>query len=203
METADGKRVVGAAGGWPPWAKGLASAAIAVHGLAVLAAALAGSPASALQDGAADLFIPYYQAIDQGYTYRYYAPEPPPTPVVTAKVEYDDGRPTAEIRLPDRSARPRLRYQRQLALAHHLHNDFLKARSAPESPPSLWARSYARHLSLAHPGAARVSLYVQMHRTPTLGELAEAADHGHPIDPDADPFWTVPERIGEYPCDAF
>lgn len=87
---------------WPVWARSVVSVMLVMHIAAVLSGAFAAAePASALERRIADVFFSYHQVIDQGYTYRYYAPEPGPTPVVTAKIHYSDGRPDEELRLPD------------------------------------------------------------------------------------------------------
>ena len=57
---------------------------------------------------------------DLGYAYRFYV-EPPPTPVVTATLRFGDDRPEETVRLPGRDVPgPRMRHQRQLALANAL-----------------------------------------------------------------------------------
>lgn len=194
-----------AAAGWPAGRRCVVSAALAFHLAALLAAALAAPPSSPLERSAAELFAPYHQLVDQGYAYRYYAPEPGPTPVVTARVRYGDGREET-LRLPERGLWPRLRYQRQLALANHLADDYGRARAATGSGlNSVWARSYARHLAKARgPGCASVSLYVQWHLVPDLEHVAEERTRtGQAVDLDAEEFYTAPERIGDYPCDGF
>ena len=123
----------------------------------------------------AQAFAPYHQWIDQGYAYRYYAPEPGPTPVVTATLHFTDGRPDATVRLPERGLKPRLRYQRQLALANHLAVDFEQARlQTGDGRRSRWAASYARHLCKTHPGCAGVTLFVQSHLIPDPERVREA-----------------------------
>lgn len=192
--------------GWPVWARCLASAALGIHLAALLAAALAAPPSSDLERAAADLFAPYLQLIDQGYAYRYYAPEPGPTPVVTARLRFEDGREES-VRLPTRGLLPRLRYQRQLALANHLANDYGQARAATGSGRnSVWARSYARHLARTRGGRGCVSvvLSVQWHLAPEPERVAEqTSQSGRVVDLDAEEFYTAPERIGEYSCDGF
>lgn len=196
--------------GWPAWARRLATGGLLFHLTAIVAAALSAPPSSPLERALADRFARYYDLIDQGHAYRFYAPEPPPTPVVTARLRFDDGRVEQEIRLPDRSLRPRLRYQRHLALANHLYVDFEAARRAgaegggPDRPPSLWGASYARHLCRTR-GCDGVALYVRMHLIPDLDlVLDELAGPGAgPVDLDAERFYTTPERIGDYSCDAF
>ncbi len=191
--------------GWPSWKRRLISALLLFHLIALGVAVAAAPPSSALERALASAFGRYYELVDQGYAYRYYAPEPPPTPVVTATVRFADGRPEVIVRLPQRGLRPRLRYQRQLALAFHLFSDFDEARRvAGDGSRSRWARSYARHLVKAWPGCATVTLSAQMHLIPDPRRVLEAASTpGAPrVDLDAEEFYTTPERIGEFSCDA-
>ncbi|AGA25050.1 hypothetical protein [Singulisphaera acidiphila] len=191
---------------WPAWARGLASVGLLIHGMAVLAGALASPPSSILEQALVLPFGGYLQRIDQGYTYRYYAPEPPPTPIATATIQYADGRPDETIRLPDRTVRPSLRYQRQLALANHLVVDFETARAMTgDGANSTWARSYARHLAKSRPGCKTITLYTQTHLIPDPERVRqELAAPGHRrVNLDAEEFYTTPERIGEFSCDAF
>lgn len=191
---------------WPAWARGLASVALLAHGAAILTGALAASPSSLLEQALVQPFVRYHQWIDQGYTYRYYAPEPPPTPIAVAKIHYGDGRPDATVRLPDRGTRPSLRYQRQLALANHLTVDFETARAITgDSANSNWAKSYARHLAKRHPGATSITLYSQLHLIPDPERVRQdlATPGRARVDLDAEEFYTAPERIGEFPCDDF
>jgi hypothetical protein len=180
----------------------LVSAALIFHITAVLAGAWAAPPSSSVERWAAQLFEPYFQAVDQGYAYRYYAPEPGPTPVVTATLHCADGRPDESIRLPRRSIWPRLRYQRQLALANHLTTDFGQARQGTgDGSKSAWARSYARHLAQGRPGCATVTLYTQAHLIPDPNQVLDVLRSKRSFDLDAEEFYTAPERIGEFPCD--
>lgn len=192
-----------ASGSWPPWARRLATAALLFHLAAILVAAFAAAPASPLERWLADGFSPYYGLIDQGYSYRYYTPEPPPTPVVTARLEFADGRPEQTLRLPDRGVRPRLLYQRQLALANALYADHDAGRRMPGPEgrrPSQWAPAYARHICQSR-GASKVTLLVQLHMVPSIRRMAESRDQGERIDFDAEEFYTAPERIGVFTCD--
>jgi hypothetical protein len=175
------------------------------HVAAILAGAFAAAPSSKLERDVVRLFAPYHQVIDQGYAYRYYAPEPGPTPVAIARIRFGDGRPEEEIRLPDRRVKPRLRYQRQLALANHLSDDFHAAAMSGDGRRSRWALSYARHLVKANPGCASVTLFVQSHLIPDPEEVLRElnAPGATSVDLDAEQFYTAPERIGEYLCDDF
>ena len=51
------------------------------------------------EDEIADLFTPYYGFADLGYAYRFYV-EPPPTPVITATLQFGEDRPADTIRSP-------------------------------------------------------------------------------------------------------
>jgi len=193
-------------GNWPPWARGLVSLALVYHIAAIMAGALAAPPSSTLEQTIARLFATYHQWIDQGYSYRYYSPEPGPTPITTARIRFPDGRPEKTVRLPERGVWPKLRYQRQLALANHLADDFRIAQTMTgQGNQSRWARSYARHLAKAYPGCAEVSLFLQSHLIPDPEQIRHelAAPGSTGVDLDADVFFTAPERIGDYPCDAF
>src|SRR5438105_6592032 len=114
--------------GWPGWARVLVSLALVYHMAAVVAGALGVPPSSPLEQAVADWFTPYYDAMDLGYSYRFYA-EPPPTPVVTATMRFGAVRPEDTVRLPGREVPgPRMRHQRQLALANALYGDVQEAR---------------------------------------------------------------------------
>jgi hypothetical protein len=185
--------------GWPAWARRAVTAALLLHMTAVVAGALSMPPSSPLEQRVASLFAHYYELTDQGQAYRYYAPEPPPTPVVTARLRFADGRPEQQVRLPERGVWPRLRYQRQLALANHLYSDVQAAREiGGGEQASRWAASYARHLCKTR-GCAGVTLFVQMHLIPDPAQTS--AQRG--VEIDSEEFYTAPERIGEFSCDAF
>jgi hypothetical protein len=190
---------------WPAWARRTATLAILVHISAVLAGAFGAQPSSRLEHDVADFFGPYHQAIDQGDSYRYYSTAFPPTPVVTATLTFADGRPEQVVRLPERGLWPRLRIQRQLALAHGLMQDFEASRRDPgDGPKNRWAHAFATYLCGTHPGCSTVTLHLQMHLVPTIERVQEllASPRSGPVDLDAEEFTTAPERIGVYPCDA-
>jgi hypothetical protein len=192
--------------GWPAGARRLVSAVLIFHLVAILAGAFSAQPSSELERSIADKFSAYYQLIDQGYGYRYYAPEPPPTPVMTATVHYADGRPDRTIRLPRKETFPWLLRQRQLALANHLNTDYLAARfEGGDASRSRWGRSYARHLAKTHPGSSEIELHMQSHLIPAVQRVREllASPGSRGVDLDAEEFYTTPEWIGAYPCDAF
>lgn len=200
----DAGGVAGAGRDWSRWAKVVASLAIALHLVSILAAALATPPASPLEVGVAGLFSGYHQLIDQGYSYRYYAPEPPPTPVMEARLRFSDGRPEQTIRLPDRSTRPRMLYQRELALANHAFQEWNASRGpgGSEAPGARrWVASYARHLGRVH-GCEEVVFYVTMHLIPPVGVVQrELAEGARVVDPDEERFYETPQLMGVYPCD--
>ena len=193
--------------GWPPWARSVVTVVLIVHMVALSAAALGALPPnSVMQQRVSQLFIPYYDLIDQGYAYHFYAPEPPGTPVVVATIHYADNRPDETVRIPQRGVRPRLRYQRQLALAAWLFADFQEAvMMGGDGSKSRWARAYARHLCQARPGCSSVTLHMKMHRIPDLHEVAARLDSpgGRPVDIDSEDYYDVPQWIGDFPCDAF
>jgi hypothetical protein len=176
------------------------------HLAAVVAGAVGVPPSSELQRAIADGFSPYFDLMDLGYSYRFYA-EPPPTPVVTATIEYADARAPEVVRLPGRDvAGPRMRHQRQLALANALYADVQQARRrVKDAGQSRLARAYARHLCRTRPGCRSVTLHVEQHLIPDPEEVRKALEApGSPrFDLFADRLFTTPEWIGDFPCDDF
>ena len=193
-------------GTWPVWARVSVSLVLLYHMAAVLAGAVGVPPSSELEQGIADWFTPYFDLMDMGYSYRYYA-EPPPTPVVTATLQFDDGRPVETVRLPGRDLPgPRMRHQRQLALANALFNDVqeVKLRTRDASQSRL-ARAYARHLCRSRTGCRSVTLHLQQHLIPDLQQVRETISEpgATRFDLFAERMFTTPEWIGDYPCHAF
>ena len=191
--------------GWPTWARRVVTVGLIFHALAILAGVWAAHPASDLEQAVDRIFVPYQGLIRQGYSYRYYSPEPPPTPVVTATLAFRDGRPEQVVRIPERGKWPRMLYQRELNLANWLMADVDEARRfAGDGSKSRWAQAFAAHLGRTHPGCASVTLRNQLHLVPPLDRVrAELARPGtEPVNLDADEYYTTPERIGEFPCDA-
>jgi len=189
---------------WPQWARGLVTLGLLYHMAAVVAGAVGVPPSSQLERRFADLFTPYHDLLDQGYAYRYYA-EPPPTPVITATLRFAAGRPAEVVRLPGRAlAGPRMRHQRQLALANALFADFADARHlAGDGSRSRLAAAYARHLCKVHPGCTNVTLHAQQHLIPDPEHvrevLARPGTAGFDLFDEA--LFTTPEWIGDFACD--
>jgi hypothetical protein len=191
---------------WPGPARVAVSVALFFHFGAVLAGALGVPPSSLLEQSIADLFTPYHDLVDLGYSYRYYV-EPPPTPVVTASLEFGEGRPVETVRLPGRElAGPRMRHQRQLALANALFMDVHEAKERTgNSTNSRLARAYARHLCFTRRDCRSVTLHLEHHLIPELEQVREAtrAPGAARFDLFAESLFTTPEWIGDYPCDGF
>jgi len=191
---------------WPVWAQVAVSAALLFHFGAVLGGALGVPPSSLLEQSVAEVFTPYHDLVDLGYSYRYYA-EPPPTPVVTATLGFVDAQPEETVRLPGRElVGPRMRHQRQLALANALVMDVLEAKERTgDSSKSRLARAYARHLCLTRRNCRIVTLHFQHHLIPDPEQVREAirSPAAARFDLFAESLFTTPEWIGEYQCDGF
>src|SRR4051812_24794770 len=76
--------------GWPPLARRLATAGLVLHMAAVVSMALAAAPSSPLERAVADRFVRYAGFLNQGQAHRYYV-DPPPTPIVTARLRFEGG----------------------------------------------------------------------------------------------------------------
>ncbi|MGO9464957.1 MAG: hypothetical protein ACLQIB_08090 [Isosphaeraceae bacterium] len=192
--------------GWANWARVLASLALLFHIAAVLAGAFGVPPSSPLQRAFADFFIPYFDLVDLGYSYRFYT-EPPPTPVVTATLRFGQARSDELVRLPARHLPgPPMRHQRQLALANALFREVLETRErsgAGSSSPL--ARAYARHLCRTRPGCQSVTLHLERHLIPEPDAVlrATSAPGAPAYDLFDESLFTTPEWIGDFPCDDF
>jgi hypothetical protein len=187
---------------WPGWACWLISFALLFHITAVLACELANQViASPLESDIGRRFWLYNVFTHQELAHAFFAPEPDPsTPVVTARLEFAGGGPDRRIRLPDRSARPRLRFLRQIALAWHLVHEWTDDTSPGRS---YWAESYARHLCRSNPGCTRVSLFVEQHQMPSPRSVVEAVSRGSTPDLDALETYSFPQSLGAFSCDDF
>ncbi|MFO0888084.1 MAG: hypothetical protein U0790_02940 [Isosphaeraceae bacterium] len=193
-----------ATGSWPRWAVGLVSCLLLYHMAAVVSGALGVPPSSLLERHVADLFTPYHDLVDQGYAYRYYA-EPPPTPVITARLRFGDGRPEQVVRIPDRSlAGPRMRHQRQLALANALFMELQQSREpGAAGRGNRLGAAYARKLCAGHPGCASVTLHAQQHLIPDPEHVREHRETSpaRAFDLFDESLFTTPQWIGDFPCD--
>ncbi|MDG3006938.1 hypothetical protein [Paludisphaera mucosa] len=191
---------------WPPWARRLATVALALHIAAVAGGAMGVPPSSPLERRFADLFTWHHGLFDQGYAYRYYA-EPPPTPVVVATLHRADGGPDESVRIPAReSVGPPMRRQRQLALANALFAGTRAVHRDEEGEPheSWLARSYARHLGRTHPGTSSVTLRVQQHLMPAPDRVLDSMrESDGRFDLFDESLFTTPRWIGDFPCDGF
>jgi hypothetical protein len=191
---------------WPGWARAAVSVAVVFHVGAVIAGTLGVPPSSLLEQTIAEAFTPYFDLVDLGYAYRYYA-EPSATPVVTATLEIGPSRREEIVRLPGRHvAGPPMRHQRQLALANALFMDLQEAKQRTgDSSNSRLARAYARHLCLTRPDCRNVTLHLQHHLIPELEQVREATrgPAAARFDLFAESLFTTPEWIGDYPCDGF
>src|SRR5262249_8354940 len=136
--------------------------------------------------------------------YRFYT-EPPPTPVVTATLRFGQARSDEQVRLPDRHlAGPRMRHQRQLALANALFRDALETRERTgDAGSSPMARAYARHLCKRWPGCQSVTLHLQRHLIPEPDVVLKPAPGAPAHDLFDESLFTTPEWIGDFPCEAF
>lgn len=135
----------------------LVSAALLYHVAAVIVAPLSMPPSSDLVQTARVAFRPYVQALYLDHGYRFFAPEPGESALVSYVVERKDAPPVTG-RFPHRSIVPRLLYHRHFMLSEH----------ANQAPPELvrpWYASYARHLCHEYDGT-QVGLTRVMHGLP-------------------------------------
>jgi hypothetical protein len=186
---------------WPPRWRALVSVLLLLHVTAVFTApftfATSSGPgtASPFAVRAMNALRAYVDAAYLNHGYFFFAPNPGPSHLLRARLEYEDGRSADEVVFPDRRRqRPRLLYHRYLMLSESLNS-----RYAPPAPPpeivgdpeqmAAWREarrqyeslreSYRRHLRTAH-GAGRVDLVRVEHREPTPFEFQGRPAIGEP-----------------------
>jgi hypothetical protein len=188
---------------WPVWSRVVVSVVLLLHAAAILSGVFATPPASELERNLAEFFLPYNELIDQGYSYRYFAPEPPPTPILIAKLYDKQGRELRSVRIPERGVTPRQRYQRQLAVANAIASSVEQTRQDPRHSLPFWSTAFGKHLGRLDPSCARVRLFLEYHLIPNLQEIgSQLASEGRSPDLDDPRFYSVPELIGDIECDS-
>ncbi|GAC1334002.1 MAG: hypothetical protein NVSMB14_01000 [Isosphaeraceae bacterium] len=191
---------------WPAWAKGIASAVLLFHITAIFVTEAGEMPSSEAEQELALRFAPYVNFINQHNTHRYYSPQPGPTPTLLFRIHYKDEKRTDEtIRIPDPSVRPRIRFQKQLAIAENVSFEYgivkdslLGAKSPTEM---LYPAYFARRLCKTHPGAASVEVILRIHNFPPPQVAYKAAAESGTLDLDQDEFYAPAVTLGVYPCD--
>jgi len=137
----------------------------------------------------------YIDAAYLNHGYFFFAPNPGPSHLMRARLEFEGGRGAEEVIFPDaRRQRPRLLYHR-----HFMLSESLNSRYAPPVPPpeivgdraqldnwrearrqyELLRDSYRRHLRTVH-DARRVDLMRVEHRQPTPFEFEQGLGLDHP-----------------------
>jgi hypothetical protein len=160
---------------------------------------------------------PYVEFLFLDHGYFFFAPNPGPSHLFRARLEFADGRAPLEITFPDRNQqRPRLLYHRHFMLAEQLHSDFVPSQPPPEiaSDPEQTARwqfarqtyelrrkSFEDHLRSTY-GASNVVLTRLEHTLYTPGEFEatpkplDAADTYRELPEEPVPLTPTSPRIG-------
>lgn len=193
------------------------SALLLVHVLAVLVPpftfATSSGPglASPFATPIIAILQPYIDSLFLDHGYFFFAPNPGPSHLMRAKLEFADGRPDEELVFPDRRRhKPRLLYHRHFMLAEQLHSEF----APPNPPPGIandpeqrarWEglrqlyemrkNSFEEHLKATY-GASRVTVHRIEHR---LFGPSEFQQSRRPLD-EADTYRELPEQPDERPA---
>lgn len=191
---------------WPAWAKGIVSAVLLVHMGAVLATEAGEMPSSEAERDLAALFAPYINFINQHNTHRYYSPQPGPTPTLLFRIHYKDpNKPDETIRVPDPATRPRIRFQRQLAIAENVAFEYeiVKNMLMGERTPTnlLYPAYFARRFCRIRPGCASVEVILRMHNFPPPQVAYQAAAESGALDLDRDEFYGPSVELEVLRCD--
>jgi hypothetical protein len=191
---------------WPTWAKFVVSFFLLIHMFAILATEAGEFPSSEIEREIMECFAPYICLINQQTAHRYYAPQPGATPIVLFRVKYrDKTRPDEIVRIPDPKVWPRIRFQRQLAMANNVLAErgmYNRAMMRGERPPEmLYPAFFARRVCWTHPGCESVEVVLRMHNFPPPLIAYEAARKSGTLNLDQEAFYGPPDKLGDFPCD--
>jgi hypothetical protein len=159
---------------------------VVLHFSAIIAAAVFVGPAPGYMQALWNVFHPYLQALFLNYGYNFFAPEPSPSTLMDFEAVRADGS-IVKGRIPERSIRPGLLYERHLLLTEHIG-------VVPEGLRDEWYRSYARHLCHKY-GASKVHLVLLMHFPTEM----ESVRQGARLD---NPFSYQKMDLGDFSCDS-
>lgn len=153
---------------------------------------------------------PYVDAMFLRHGYAFFAPDPGPSHLFRARLEFADGREPVELTFPDRTQqRPRLLYHRHFMLSERLWDGFVPPVAPPaiaENPRQLvtWRENRERYESYFHTvrdsylnhlrrryGAERATLVRVEHR---LTGIDEVIGEGRRID-DPELYFDHPEDL--------
>lgn len=147
---------------------------------------------------------PYVDMAYLDHGYFFFAPNPGPSHLLKAKLEFANGQPERELLFPDRNQQwPRLLYHRHFMLAEQLHSDFVPPQPPPDMDPvsrQRWQLSRNMYLQkrqsmadhLRHVYAAdQVTLTRIEHTLMTPGEYAANGDQVN----SAERFVALPEAL--------
>lgn len=124
---------------WPLVWRLASSVVLAVHVLSVFVGPFAFATSSG--PGMASPFAapiraalrPYLELAFLDHGYFFFAPNPGPSHLLRARLDFADERPPRELTFPDRQRHwPRLLYHRHFMLAEQLHADFIPAAPPPD-----------------------------------------------------------------------
>ena len=153
--------------GWSRPKKIIVSGLIAFHLFAVVLSPASTRPSSGLSQAGWDLFQPYIELMYLNHGYRFFAPEPGPSTLISYTLTTADGE-TVTGRIPDRKTMwPRLLYHRYFMLTENMNSFGIVGDDEfiPFGP-----ESYARHLC-AKFDAKTVSLTRITHWFPTMEQV--------------------------------
>lgn len=141
--------------------------------------------------GLISIFKPYADFTFLNHGYAFFAPDPGPSHLVRAHLEFDDGRPGKDITFPNLNDEwPRLLYHRHFMLSESLNTRFVPPSlplDVPQDSPqyrswrhardvydAMW-QSFERHLAKAHGASSAVLTRIE-HRQPIPDEFERTKD---------------------------
>jgi hypothetical protein len=150
--------------------RGVVSALLVLHLVAIASAPLAMEPASLPAQKVFAFFRPYLDAAFLNHGYHFFAPEPGPSHLIRYELTFADGRVESAVFPDPAEQKPRLNYHR-----HFMLSEFANRLAVSDSQQPVLhelSRSFARHL-MSERKAESATLFLRRHYIPSPQQVRE------------------------------
>jgi hypothetical protein len=150
--------------------RGMVSALLVLHLVAIASAPLAMEPASLPAQKVFGFFRPYLDAAFLNHGYHFFAPEPGPSHLIRYELKFLDGRVENGVFPDPAEQKPRLNYHR-----HFMLSEFVNRLAVDDSQqPALHelSQSFARHL-MSERDAGSAALFLRRHYIPSPQQVRD------------------------------
>jgi hypothetical protein len=150
--------------------RGVVSAFLVLHLVAIASAPLAMEPASLPAQKVFAFFRPYLDATFLNHGYHFFAPEPGPSHLIRYELTFSDGRVEDGVFPDPVEQKPRLNYHRHFMLSEFANR--LAVHDAQQPALDELSQSFARHL-MSERDAESATLFLRRHYIPFPQQVRE------------------------------